>query len=59
MKAFFIWHSAAFPPELVGTFGQTKGGAWGTGTNTSVAHKTVCVLGMVTLAAPASVIIAE
>lgn len=59
MKAFFIWHSSVFPPELVGTFGQTKGGVWGTGTNTSVARETLCVLGMVTLAAPASVIGAE
>ena len=59
IKAFFIWHSTAFPPELVATFGQTKGRAWGTGTDTSMAHETVCVLGMVTLAAPASVIIAE
>lgn len=59
MKAFFIWHSAAFPPEVVGTFGRTKGGAWDTGTDTFTPHETLRVLGMVTLAASASVIIAE
>lgn len=41
MKAFFIWHSSAVPPEPVGTFGQTAGGAWGTGTDTSVARETL------------------
>jgi len=41
MKGFFIWHPTAFPPELVGTSGQTKGGC-GAQTRPRPARLSVC-----------------
>lgn len=40
------WRDEKFPhlaPELVGMFGQHKGGAWAAASGTSTAHEPVCI----------------